>query len=90
MATWERHVLGIIFIIILVLLVASYVIMKRYPSLNRTINSSCTTEALICPDGTAVGRTGPRCEFAPCANLNVGDLPPAPATGEGSFTTPAE
>jgi hypothetical protein len=26
----------------------------------------CTAEALICPDGTAVGRQGPNCEFAPC------------------------
>lgn len=27
---------------------------------------ACTQEAKICPDGTAVGRTGPKCEFAPC------------------------
>jgi hypothetical protein len=27
---------------------------------------ACTTEAKVCPDGTAVGRTGPNCEFAPC------------------------
>ena len=26
----------------------------------------CTAEAFICPDGSAVGRTGPNCEFAPC------------------------
>lgn len=26
----------------------------------------CTLDAKICPDGTAVGRTGPDCEFAPC------------------------
>jgi len=26
----------------------------------------CTLEAKICPDGSAVGRTGPNCEFAPC------------------------
>lgn len=35
----------------------------------------CTLEAKICPDGTAVGRTGPNCQFAAC-----------PA--ESSFTTP--
>ncbi|MCX6779398.1 MAG: hypothetical protein NTU97_04175 [Candidatus Magasanikbacteria bacterium] len=23
-------------------------------------------EAKLCPDGSAVGRTGPKCEFAPC------------------------
>jgi len=27
---------------------------------------ACTAEALVCADGTAVGRTGPNCEFAPC------------------------
>lgn len=27
---------------------------------------ACTQEAKICPDGSAVGRTGPNCEFAPC------------------------
>lgn len=27
---------------------------------------SCTADAKLCPDGTAVGRIGPKCEFAPC------------------------
>lgn len=27
---------------------------------------ACTDEAKICPDGSAVGRTGPNCEFSPC------------------------
>jgi PBP1b-binding outer membrane lipoprotein LpoB len=27
---------------------------------------ACTEEAKICPDGSAVGRTGPNCEFTPC------------------------
>jgi hypothetical protein len=26
----------------------------------------CTMEAKLCPDGSYVGRTGPKCEFAPC------------------------
>lgn len=30
---------------------------------------ACTEEAKICPDGSAVGRTGPDCEFAPCPQL---------------------
>ena len=30
---------------------------------------ACTTEAKICPDGTAVGRTGPNCEFAACPDV---------------------
>jgi hypothetical protein len=28
--------------------------------------TACTEEAKVCPDGSAVGRTGPNCEFAPC------------------------
>lgn len=28
--------------------------------------TACTEEAKICPDGTAVGRTGKNCEFAEC------------------------
>ena len=27
---------------------------------------SCTAEAKLCPDGFAVGRSGPNCEFAEC------------------------
>lgn len=27
---------------------------------------ACTEEAKICPDGSAVGRTGPNCEFSKC------------------------
>lgn len=27
---------------------------------------ACTQEAKLCSDGSAVGRTGPSCEFAPC------------------------
>lgn len=27
---------------------------------------ACTMEAKVCPDGSFVGRSGPKCEFAPC------------------------
>lgn len=37
---------------------------------------ACTLEAKLCPDGSAVGRTGPNCEFAPCPS----------ASGEPNFT----
>jgi len=32
---------------------------------------ACTAEAKLCPDGSAVGRTGPACEFAPCPSEAV-------------------
>lgn len=28
--------------------------------------TACTMEAKLCPDGSYVGRSGPKCEFAPC------------------------
>ena len=31
----------------------------------------CTLEALLCPDGSAVGRSGPNCEFAKCPDAKV-------------------
>lgn len=30
------------------------------------IESVCTMEAKLCPDGSSVGRQGPNCEFAAC------------------------
>lgn len=31
---------------------------------------ACTEEALMCPDGSGVGRTGPSCAFAPCPAMD--------------------
>ncbi len=45
---------------------------------------ACTEEAKICPDGTSVGRTGPSCEFTPCALPNV-EIP----SSNLSFALPA-
>jgi hypothetical protein len=36
--------------------------------------TECTLEAMICPDGSSVGRTGPACEFAPCPTAEGSDL----------------
>lgn len=33
----------------------------------------CTMDAKICPDGSAVGRVAPNCEFAPCPQIVGGD-----------------
>ncbi len=37
---------------------------------------ACTLEARICPDGTAVGRSGPNCEFAPCPSTPLSTAMP--------------
>lgn len=36
-----------------------------------TPGAACQTDAKICPDGSAVGRTGPNCSFATCPPPNV-------------------
>ncbi len=42
---------------------------------------ACTEESRICPDGSSVGRTGPKCEFTACPSPKA-DASPAP-TGAG-------
>jgi hypothetical protein len=33
---------------------------------------NCSKEAKLCPDGTSVSRSGPRCEFTPCPGAGTG------------------
>src|ERR1043166_9551358 len=80
--TYPVLVLGIIFIVI----VALFAIASD--SVQHPHAQACTQEAEICPDGTAVGRTGPNCEFAPCPDQTA--LPPAsPPAPTPSATTSA-
>ncbi len=39
---------------------------------------ACTMEAKVCPDGTSVGRSGPKCEFAPCPTSSTPSPTPDP------------
>ncbi len=52
------------------------------PVVDTTELIGCTMEAKICADGTAVGRTGPQCEFEACPDEVVATTtlvtPPAP------------
>lgn len=51
-------------------------VMESYPEqcitrdgrhfINESQQVACTMDAKICPDGSAVGRTGPNCEFVAC------------------------
>ena len=36
---------------------------------------ACTADEKVCPDGSAVGRSGPDCEFAPCPGQLQRDSP---------------
>ena len=46
-------------------------ILSTFKFIEPTVSASpfpvaCTMDAKICPDGSSVGRSGPKCEFAPC------------------------
>ena len=44
-------------------------IMERFGGNFVIGQSACTEEAKICPDGSSVGRSGPKCEFAACPSV---------------------
>jgi hypothetical protein len=57
----SKNKIALIIIIFVVLLIGIY-----FFETNKPEQIYCTQEAKICPDGSAVGRTGPNCEFAVC------------------------
>ena len=61
------HINKNLLILIIIIISASVMyIISGYP---KTEIVACTLEALICPDGSSVGRTGPKCEFSPCPTI---------------------
>ncbi|MCX6720914.1 MAG: hypothetical protein NTW11_03875 [Candidatus Staskawiczbacteria bacterium] len=68
---------GIAIIVLVALVLFGGVFAWQYFLISQKDNQSqnpvaCTEEAKICPDGSAVGRTGPNCEFAQCPDLTAG------------------
>lgn len=47
---------------------------------------ACTMDAKICPDGSAVGRVGPRCEFAPCPPASIPTTLSTPSSWHSTTT----
>lgn len=52
--------------VIIAVAVAAFFVIQKQNGFGGQV--ACTMEAKICPDGTAVGRQGPNCEFALCPN----------------------
>lgn len=48
-------------------------------------SQGCTMDAKICPDGSAVGRTDPKCEFAPCPSATTLPTLMTPNTEHGNI-----
>lgn len=57
----------IIFVVLVIsLITASYMLASKQSARNANNGRACTEEARVCPDGTAVGRSGPDCAFDRC------------------------
>jgi len=52
--------------LIIIIVVATILYLISGYSQKTQTPTACTMEAKICPDGSAVSRTGPNCQFTPC------------------------
>ncbi|MFA6005549.1 MAG: hypothetical protein WC775_03650 [Patescibacteria group bacterium] len=69
----QQALVGWVVIAVLgVLIVLGLVVMKmQVPTGPKEI--ACTLDAQLCPDGSAVGRVPPSCDFAPCPTKGIPD-----------------
>ncbi|MFZ2523186.1 MAG: hypothetical protein WAW92_02255 [Minisyncoccia bacterium] len=70
-----------IYLILIIFVLSAIFVTLKFPGmssvgLNEQDQVFCTMDAKICPDGSYVGRTGPKCEFAAC--------PSAGSTNDGT------
>ncbi len=75
----KKHIYFFV-IVVLVLVAAGLVSSTRsMPAKNLDLDSNpddavaCTMDAKMCPDGSYVGRSGPKCEFAACPGPSQSD-----------------
>ena len=63
-------------IALIVLVILGLVVVIAYGNERHTLpkGTACTQDAMICPDGSAVGRTGPLCQFAACPSAPAATL----------------
>ncbi len=56
----------------LIIIGGGYLAYVSYSGSDLLTEQLCAPDAKICPDGSAVGRTGPNCEFAECPSTAAG------------------
>ncbi|GEM_PF-1909624 len=64
---------------IIVLIIGVGIAISQFPKYFEPEPVACTMEARLCPDGSYVGRTGPKCEFTECNSLIKDPDCPGPA-----------
>ncbi len=62
---------GLLAIIVLIIILCGIWLLGKTQMANEPTIVACTMEAKICPDGSAVGRGGPKCEFAECPSVTT-------------------
>ncbi|MFA5047821.1 MAG: hypothetical protein WC516_02140 [Patescibacteria group bacterium] len=67
----NKNGLIIILLVVVAALVVVICLLQSRPIALRPEPVACTMEARLCPDGSAVGRSGPKCEFAKCPEVVV-------------------
>lgn len=74
----KRDIIPLVILGLLVLIAVFCigVYLLGYKNIDLSKKRGCTLEALQCPDGSVVGRTGPNCEFSRCP-----DVPTDPTSG---------
>lgn len=58
--------------VILIIAVIGVIVWPKF--FDRQEKVFCTQEAKQCPDGSYVGRTGPKCEFTACPQINISEF----------------
>jgi len=66
----KKITVGIIVAVAAIILIIIGLGIYKFNFTDDDIHLGCTKEAKLCPDGSAVGRTGAKCEFAPCPQIN--------------------
>jgi len=76
--------IGLIFILIVILFGVGYF----YNLGQKDEGYACTLDARLCPDGSYVGRSGPKCEFTPCPLITEHSNWKTSSNGEITFQYP--
>lgn len=54
---------------------------KENPEMSEVTSYECNSDGFICPDGSVVGRAGPKCEFSACPGISPATSTQTTATG---------
>ncbi len=63
----KKEIIIILGVLVLIIIGVGFLFLSK----NKPTEIACTMEARLCPDGSYVGRTGPKCEFTACPNTET-------------------